>query len=472
KPTRPTRPDLLDINLSIHSTTLARVGIFVAVVAVLLVIKHYSANRTAGQGIQAPISAPPPQMVSAPPVKTTTPVTTALDPKQLNSLVGDGPTFILAVPNLTHFALPIDSISRFQYVLYRYDRQDPGALPIDIRLEVNKDRWDFPPGASMKVAGSRSHQFSASLGESQCLFDYAAWMDKKETPLDVQANLENVTRAFSIHFGFSSPTNGDPFRLLIVNENNPPSPLHLARRFLQEEQQSLSASLADSMRDCLFTNFHLLASSKWQLQPFLKTRQCLYKDWPINDRPAFGCELDFKHIGQRLQTQRRDLQARLDDLNQPLARPLGKTLGLTNDNLKSFLTFSPSHQTPGRFLEYLSKLKKSAPDKTWIKQWKDRPDSDQPEEISVNLQELYDLWRQKQPQDQSALTATNKSETTNYFFFAWHQLVENRKERDSMQDELEAVEQRLVQLDQVAYIGLMIVDPYHPGTGLEMIRFE
>src|SRR5208283_2991135 len=45
KPALTTRPDLLDINFSIHSATLARVGIFVAVVVVLLLLKHYSTKR-------------------------------------------------------------------------------------------------------------------------------------------------------------------------------------------------------------------------------------------------------------------------------------------------------------------------------------------------------------------------------------------------------------------------------------------
>jgi hypothetical protein len=282
--------------------------------------------------------------------------------------------------------------------------------------------------------------------------------------------------AFSIHFGFASSNGGDPFRLLIVNENNPPAPLPLARGFVQEDRQSLRASLADSLRECLFTNFALLAGWQWQLQPFIKPKarpaQSLYKDWPLQDRPAFGCELDFANLRRRWAAQRQELKNRLADLNQPLGLPLGRLLGSTNDHLQSLPAFSPGHLTPGRFLEYLGELKKSAPDKSWIKQWHDRPDSDQPEEVSGNLQELYDLWSQQQPQDQPLLTVTNKSGTTNYFFAAWRHLTENLKERESLRDQLHNAQERLVELDQVAYIGLMIVDPKQPGTGLEMIRFE
>jgi hypothetical protein len=463
------------INFSIHSATLASLGIFVAVLVVLFLIKH-SANRPVEQGNTAPVSSPKPSSVAAPPIKAPSPVMAEPNTRPLNSLVGDGPTYILAVPNLNNFSLPIESISAFQNLLHRYDRQDQGALPDDIRLEVNTDHWDFLSGALMSVGGRKARQFSASLGASECVFDYSDWMDGKGASLAVWDNFNSVTRAFSIHFGFSSTTNGDPFRLLIVNQNNPPPPLLLARQFVRDGRQDLRASLDGAMRDCLLTNFSLLAGRQWQLQPYIKDKphsaRYLYKDWPAWDMPAFGCELDFAHIRQRLQAQRQDLTNKLENLNQPLRRPLGQFLGATNDHLKSFLAFSSGPLTSARFLEYLGELKKSAPDKSWIKQWHNLPDSDQPEEVSGNLQDLYELWSLNKPQDKLMLTATNQSVTTNYFFATWRMLNENFKSRQSMQAQLDSVQKRLVELDQVAYIGLFIIDPNQPGPGLEMIRFE
>jgi hypothetical protein len=469
---RSLRPALLDINFSIHSTTLARLGIFATVVVVLLLLKHSAARRTTEQGSPIQASKPPSPMMLAPQLKISAPAKMALDPKQLDCLVGDGPTYILAVPNLTHFRLPIDSISTLQNLLHRYDRQDEGALPNDIRLEVNTDHWEVSPGSLMRVGAWKAQQFSASLGASECVFDYSEWLDRQATSLAVQANFEYVPRLFSLHFGFSSPSNGDSFRLLIVNENNPPEPLHLARKFVLENHHGLNSSLETQVWERLLTNFKLLAGRQWQLQPFLKPKVPLYKDWPDKDKPAAGCELDFADIRQRLDAQRDDLKKKLDKLSEPLARPLGKALGLTNDNLQSFLTFSPKHQTPAHFLEYLSKLKKTAPTNSWIKPWKDRPDSDQPEAVAGDLQQLHDLWLQNQPQAQPLLSATNKSGATNYFFFAWSHLSDTRQERESMQNNLEEVQQRLVNLTQVDYIALMIIDPSQPGRGLEMIRFE
>jgi hypothetical protein len=106
-----------------------------------------------------------------------------------------------------------------------------------------------------------------------------------------------------------------------------------------------------------------------------------------------------------------------------------------------------------------------------MRQWHNRPDSDQPEEVSGNLQELYELWIQKQPTNQPMLTVTNPSGTTNYFFAAWRYLNENCKELAATQAQLDTAQKRLVELGQVAYVGLLIVDPNQPGTGLEMIRF-
>jgi hypothetical protein len=463
------------INFSIHSATLASLGIFAAVLVVLLLIKH-SANRPAGQGSPAPVSSPKLSSVVTPILKAPPSVTVSPETGQLNCLVGNGPTYILAVPNLNNFRLPIDSISAFQNLLHRYDRQDQGALPNDIRLEINTDHWDFPPGSLMRVGGRKPRQFSASLGASECVFDYADWLDGKGTSLAVRDNFDSATRAFSIHFGFSSPTNGDPFRLLIVSENNPPPPLPLAKQFVREGRQDLRASLEASMRDCLLTNFQLLAGRQWELQPFIKRKsnaaQSLYMNWPTEDQPAFGDELDFARIGRHLQARRDDLNRELDELNQPLKRPLGKLAGAAKDNLKSFLTFSPTQPSPGQFLVYLGEVKNSTATNSWMRQWRNRPDSDQPEEVSANLQELYELWIQKQPQDAALLTVTNKSVTTNYFFDTWRRLKDHFKEEELTHTQLENVQKRLVELGQVAYIGLFIVDPSQPGGGLEMIRFE
>jgi hypothetical protein len=469
KPLRSEKPAFLDLNFSIHSATLARVGIFAAVLVVLLLVRIQLSKPPAEQATPAPAPGPNAPPVVAPPPKPL--AVAALDAKQLHRLVGDGPTYILAVPSLAHFSLPIHSIIRLQNLLHRYDKLE--TLPNVIQLTAETDRWDFPPGVSMTVRGRKeAPQFSASAGGLDCVLDYSEWLAGKEESLAVQANFDRVPGAFSIHFGFSSANDGDPFRLLIVNENNPPAPLALARGFVQDDRQEVGASLTDPMRECLFTNFELLAGRQWQLQPFIKPKtrpaRYLYKDWPAQDRPAFGCELDFANIRKRLGAQRQDFTKRLDSLSRPLGLPLGKWLEFTNASLENFLAFSSGDLTAGAFLAYLDKLKKSAPEKSWIKNWHNQFDSDQPDEVSAKLQELFNLWNENRSQDQRLLTVTNASGPTNYFFDAWQRL----KEAESVQDHLGKVQKRLVELDHVAYVGLCIVDPRQPGTRLEMIRFE
>jgi len=481
-PIPPQKPGWRVVNLSVQSATLASLGIFAAVLVVLLVIKHRT-GRPVEQGNAALESSPKALSIVTPTTTESAPKTSSArispqDANQLNCLIGEGPTYILAVPNLTNFSLPAGSILPLGNLLRRYDKLEQGALPNDIQVTVGIDRWDFPPGAHLQVGGRKDSQFSATGSGFECVIDYADWLTGKNNSLAVQANIDTVPvpGAFSLHFGFASTNDGDPFRLLVVNERKPPPPLSFSRLFVQKDRHGFQDSLDGSLGRCLLGNYHLLAGRQWQLQPYTKlpqhSAQYLYKDWPSEDRPSFGCEMDFARVGQSLQTQRQSLQERLDKLGHPLSRPLGKLLGETNDNLKTFLVFAPNRPTAGAFLKYLDELRKSAPEKSWIKQWRNKPDSDQPEEVSDNLRELYDLWVQKQPQDQSLLTVTNGSGTTNYFFAVWRQLNENLKDRESTKSRLDNVQNRLVELDDVAYIGLFIVDPNQTGRGLEMIRFE
>jgi hypothetical protein len=482
KPDRREKPPLLDLKFSINSATLARFGIPAAVLLVLLMVryhsdipllmKHHPASPPVERGSAASTPTAIPLAKSKAPFRESIMMAAAPEATPLECLAGDGPTYVLMVPNLTNFVLPIDSISPFQNLLHRYDKWEPGALPNDIRLEVAADRWAFSAGSRMEVEGRTAPRFAASLGAASCVFDYSDWLDGKGSSLAVQDNFGNVTQAFSMHFGFFSPSNGDPFRLLIVNENHPPAPLHLSRELVQNNRQDVGAALAGPVRDCLLPNFKLLAGRQWQLQPYLQPKagpaQYLYKGWPPGSVPVFGCELDFTNIAQRLQAQRQDLKNRIENLSQPLGLRLANLLEMTNANLDSFRAFSRGDLTRSRFLDYLKELKNAAPTNSWIRKWHDRFDSDQPDEVSDKLQRLFELWIDQRPQDQARLTATNASGLTNYFFSAWQSLGE----AESLQEQLGHVQTRLNNLEHVAYVGLFIVDRRQPGPGVEMIRFE
>jgi hypothetical protein len=478
KPARAAKPAFLDLDFTVNSATLTRLGIFVAVLVVLLVaqslIKHHPATRPVEQGIPAPKPSSPLPPAPEPPLKKSPPAAVAPEARPLDRLKGDGPTFVLMVPNPNSFSLPIESISSFQNLLHRYDRSDPGALPGDIRVEVTTDHWDFASGSLMKVEGrngQKGRQFSASLGATECVFDYSELMEEKGKSLAVQANFDRAPGAYAMHFGFSAPTNGDPFRLLILNAKNPPAPLRLAGQFLPEFLRDLAAPQPAALR--LIPDFHLLAGQQWQLQPLLRTEshpaesQYLYKNWPSNDMPAAGHALDFADARQLLRAHREQLEGKRHSLSEYLRLPLGKRFGFDDPNLASFLSFSRRNLTRSRFLEYLDNLKDNAPEKSFIKKWHNQTDPDHPGDVAGKFQRLYDLWCDKRPEDRSWLTITNAEGPTNYFITAWQVLGE----MELSQNQLDQLKMRFDELDR-AYIALCIVDPRQPGPGLEMIRFN
>ncbi|HEY3863834.1 MAG TPA: hypothetical protein VGO59_18310 [Verrucomicrobiae bacterium] len=453
----------------INSATLAGLGIFAAVLVVLALIKSNSGNRAAEQGRQPPPAEPKSSSAVEPPPKAPADDTAAADAKSLDDLVGDGPTYILAAANVSDFTLPIDSIVRLQNLLHRYDHLD--LVPGDIHLTVAADHWDSPPGAPMNVAARTNECFAASTPGLECRFDYANWLASPSAPLRCHASFKpNAPHAFSMHFGFSASAGGDPFRLLIVNKTNPPHPLRLARTFVLDNHQEVDASLARAMRECLKTNFTLL-TGHWQLQPWLQGRvggsRYLYQDWPPNETPLFGCELDFDRIAKRLQAQGEGLEQKEAALAKPLGAPLGAFLE-TNADLASFPAYASNNLTAKHFLDYLAALREAAPKKSWIKKWHDDFDSGQPEAVAGRLQELYNIWTDAQPANQAMLTVACAGGTTNYFFGTWRSL----KELEETRDRLDLVRKRQAEMEQVGFVALCIADPARAGEAVKMIRFE
>jgi hypothetical protein len=470
KPRPAERPAFLDLNFSIHSSTLARLGIFALVLAILVFIRYRVSSPPPGPPSAVPVRAPAPPTVLTPGPKISDETEMQPAPGQLDCLAGDGPTYILAVRQLESFQLPIHSISRFQNLLQRFNRLE--VLPADIRLEAATDRWDFRPGALMQVKGRENAKLSASTPELECDFDYAAWLDAKDAPVGVQMQFPSAPSAFSIHFGFASTNGGDPFRLLIVKENNPPAPLLLGRQCVSIDRPDVNDSLAAPLRERLFANFKLLGGRQWQLQPLLQTgdgaARWLYKDWPARDAPPEGQELNLTAMARRLREQCQESGAQLAKVTRPLKRPLGPSLQINRGHLESFADYAGADLAPGRFLEYLDELKKAAPTNSWIKKWGGHIDPGDPEEAALKMQRLYELWVHKLPEDQAMLTMTNAAgAATNYFYAAWQLL----KETAPALAKLNKLRGRLNEVTGVSHIGLFIADPSQPKPGLEMIRF-
>ncbi len=485
---RPERPAFLDINFSIHSSSLLRIGIFVAVLASLLVMRYVISKKHAAPESIPVVSVPPaslgkdsPDAVSKPNSQPNPAPTAQLDTNQLNGLSKNGPTYVFTVPNLINFNLPIDSIIRFQILTNKFDHMD--IRPSDIQLSINTDQWDFTAGAPMTVQGRQKPVLSATNDTGlECSFDYSM------NPVMVNTAFSNPPRAFSVRFNFSTPNLGEPFRLLVVNETNPPEALHLSTQWLRTNCEGLVASLQAPLGEILKGHFYLPAKREWQLQPFIKNKGAqqahyLYQGWPAEDQPPLGEELNFAAVKRPLNARllslmetNHGLSQKLEDQtkNAGLDKPVGKILGLTNEHLASFSSWTNVPPTPALFLSYLHHLKMSgAKDHPEMKSWPNLSRDDSETDLADKFANLTVLWSDMVPAARPFLTNGHP----NYFSGVWQKIKEiqkARQERRRVQEDIVKLRERLKAipgtLDDVAYVGLFIIDP--PKPALEMIRFE
>jgi hypothetical protein len=402
-------------------------------------------------------------------------------------LSANEPTYVVVVPNLTDFNLPVDSIIRLQGLMENFDTLH--TLAKDIQLSIDTDKWDFHAGSPLTINGRREQAISAFDGSGrELVFDYSNWKNNPLNPVAVRATFSLPVNAFSVHFGFASPTNGDPFRLLIVNESNAPVPLHLPLQWLRANQESLTASFRAPLGEYLVGRFTLLGGRRWQLQPFVRSESdaqthYLYKAWPQKDLPPTGHELDFVAVKRPLRLQLLSLREKERSLSQQLEgrtrdagldRPVGLTLRLTNHHLTSFSMWTNAPPTSALFLKYLDHLKKSgSKDHPEMKTWPNFSPDDTDAELADKFARLTSLWIDLFPAAQTDLIDGH----TNYFSSVWQKIKDiqkTRQERRRALDEIALLRQRLEavpeRLDNVAFVGLFLVDP--PKPGLEVIRFE
>lgn len=482
---KPKESESRDINVSIP---VLRLGIFAAVLLALLAVRIWLFKPHAP--LEAVSKPPPAESNPAPPstasIKPSAPPSryqtapvqaTTLDPAQLQGLSGDEPTYIFTAPNLIHFTLPISSISRFERLIQRFEQ---GPAPSDLHASVGVDEWDFTGGAASLSITRQDQTLSAKAADGEYVFDYANWSGNPIDPIDVHTSFTSPPRSFSIEFGFGVSNHSDPFRLLIVNENNPPPPLRLSKRWLRPNGKGLVASLQEPLGQRIQGGFNLLGNRVWQLRPFVKSGDehrphYLYQNWPAPELPPPGDELDFAELKDRLAAQQLQLNNLVTKLDQLLAaqiqqadldRPLGKWIAPTNENLQSFFTFaSRLSLTRPKFIKYLNALDDADGSRKWPVLKKD----DDEGALQAKFQTIYDWWSR---QHHDAVGDTN------YFAGVWDRLQSieiNVRQEQRAQNEFDKVQERLnavpATLDEVAYVGLFILDPPWP-TKLEMIRFD
>jgi hypothetical protein len=482
----------------------ASMGIFAAVLLGLMGMRYWgSRHPPAPDGAPTAPSAGAPAAPAAgagnpdgaPAGPTTAPMPVAApaeppDPRQLDWLSADGRTFVISASNFTRFELPVNQIGPFQSLIYRFNLLQ--TYPRDVQLSVSTNTWDARRGEPM-VVKANTHEISAQTASGlRCSFNYGDFLGNPANPVLAATTLAAPPSALSIQFHSSSPTNDEPFRLLIVNESNPPAPMRLSARWLKTNRAaSITGLFQEPLGERLRVNLASPQGQKLQLRPFVKSgRQTnyLYENWPAADLPADGQELDFSGLTNRLKENPADAKARsqIEHKRQDLTLlagnladyPLGKDLGLP-DPLTSFRAWTNAPPVPALFLSYLGELQnevqKEGPDNTnngWISRWPPFNSDDSADLLNRNFKILAILWTNNVP-----VASRNPPFPPNYFSTIWQTLneLENVRQQAHLL-EVNSFQERVrripASLDAVAYVGLFIVDTNQPGRGLELIRFE
>ncbi len=484
-PTR--KSNFLDLNISIDSSSLTRVAIFLAVLLTLvglrLWLKRHQA-RLESQPVPVRRTALPaaaPALAGGPgaPREASQPIAPP-DPRELDRLWADGPTFLVMTTNLKSLPLPIGQISCLQNLLRRFDTFD--LLPGRIQLRVGAGQWDSSAEEPMPINGRARAELSA--GNDDCVLDYSAWLSRKTEPVMVRTKFDNSGGAVSMRFEFASTNDGWPFRLLLVDSLHPPAPLPFAKGFVQSGRPTVGASLQPSLAERLRL-FHLVGGETWWLRPFVKTKdgnstRYLYADWPPEDLPE--SELDFGEARARAAQRQERMQADLEKLKQGLELkkklipdfPLGAQLGLAHEKLASFARYAESGFSARRFIKYLGEVKTNAQARqAWVAEWPRLREQDEPGDLKFQL--LYASLTNNLPGAQHELFADDG----NCLPALWRslkELDEASQEEARASSDLARAQELLASvpadLAQTDCVGLFIVDRRQPRPGVEMARFQ
>ena len=439
------------------------------------------APRSGNPVSPSPGQTPPPTPVSAraqPP-----------DPRQLDWLSAEGHTFVYATSDFTRFELPIkDQILAFEALINKLDHL---MLPKEIQLSMKTNTWDAQPGEPMSPS-AQTHRLSAETASGlTCSFDYTDFLSKAG-PVAVETRFPTPLNALSLQFGYYSSSNGLlPFRLLIVNESQPPAPRLMSLRWLKANRaNSVAGALREPLSNLLPGNFTFLQGQKWRLLPFVKAggqTLYLYANWPANLLPPEGEELDFaavrEHLtklGQPSRDKMTESDLKLTELGKVAGYPLGRELGL-RDPLGSFDRWTQRYGLfpgPVQFLNYLEELRKNKQGtlgSDWVNNWPAVSTNDDEPALMTKFHQIHDLWRENipaaraRPEFGAAIDLPDTWRQLNLFESTWYDKRHSQDDFDTLQERLKLVPGSL---EQAAYVGLFITDPGRRRPALEFIRFE
>jgi hypothetical protein len=490
----------------------ASLGIFAAVLLGFMVMKYWGAiHQPAPDGAPlapaarrpgepAPRSGNPasPDTGQTPPEASASAPAERLDTKQLDWLSGNGRTFVFATPDLTRFQLPIrDQIGPFEGLINKLAGL---MLPKEIQLSMCTNTWEAQPGEPMSVVAHTGRLSAQTASGLACSIDYSDFLSSTN-PVAVETGFPAPLNALSLQFGYSSSSNGLPFRLLIVNESRPPAPMRLGMRWLKTNHPaSVAAALQDPLRDRLLGNFTLLQGRKFQFRPFVRIggqTNYLYANWPAELLPREEGELDFAAVrnslaerASNLENPSREKMTNLDERRREQARvaeyPFGRDLGLGDrERLVSLAEWcrrnntSPSQPLFLGYLEELRKVKQGTANSDWVKDWPELSTDDSEETLIEKFHTIHKLWSE----NADAVRNNQGFKDADFFSDTWQklkQLDNTRNEEELLRQEIATAGDKVrawlklvpASLDKAAYVGLFITDPEQRRPGVEIIRFQ
>jgi hypothetical protein len=460
------------------------------------------AERAAALTSPGATPAPPqPTTTSSGPAPTTNPPSSPPEPvlgqSQMDRLHQfhweDAPIFLVSAPSFEE-PIPLPPIEHLQDLLSRYDKLE--LFPANLQIYFNSGEWGFftkypvrvdprGSGPECKLAARANPPTGAEVNFS---FDLPRSADGSSgvQPIRLQAACSDPLKSFSLLFARArsadSKTPFSPFRLLVVNQKNPPQSRPLPRGFLKPNArhapQDLQAPLATSLNQ-----FHLPADLHWCLHPYVgggRLSGYLFRGWGP-EKPAD--DLDLKAAQASLNKSLEGLTNQINDVDnqitsqssstQPLnlSVKLGHFLQLTNRELASIEAYT-NHLTADGYLDYLDLLKKHSEHK-WMHEWTVHRGA-RDEVISGDLNELYEHFKKHVPEHElEKLTVSGA--TTNYFLAEWKNLTVEReinklqRSKQEKQNKMIEMKDRLKDVRN-AYLSLCLELGH--DRWLEVIRFS
>ena len=459
---------------------------------------------------------PPPPAASDKPSLAEAPVDEKQLGMELDAAFGDSPdyrnvpTYLVVAPSLGSNVIPLMRLPPLEDVLEQLDKLR--LLANNIEMSYDPNNWGLRIVVPMtlesapsdhKLSGQVRQDFKEYRLQEPMVFDYSGLSNHKtnEPPVQLRA-ICGPLQAFSIAL---SPANKGPyfnaFRLLVVNESQPPRPLDLSTHFLNLNATKLPDLLKEPLRGRL-GRFQRVSPTgwQWQLRPRIRSKDGtmdLVENWPGDEsrKPHPGDQVDLPSLKKPLEDELKVLTSQVAELdkkinevtsaiqtNMDLSLPLGLWLELTNADLESFDEYAKARSVRNRssslYLDYLDQIAKQA--RSEIGSWSVRHGSRE-DVIVQRLGVLHErcVKRFKEHPEHSALL-TLQGSTPNYFLAVWENLKRQETDRAQRQEKKETLGRigklktwlDLIpsRLDQLVALSLGVVGPN--DKHLEMIRFS